>query len=46
MEFVRCYWMTVVKVNHQVGLTMNSGVIGPWSELMVSEPDQLAKIIA
>ena len=35
--------MTVVEVNHQVGLMMNSGVIGPWSELMVSELDQLAK---
>ena len=43
MEFVHCYWMTVIKVNHQVGLTMNSGAIGPWSELMISEPDQLAK---
>ena len=43
MEFVRCYWMTAVKVNHQVGLTMNSGAIGAWSELMISAPDQLAE---
>ena len=43
MEFARCYWMTVIKANHQVGLMMNSGAIGPWSELMISESDQLAK---
>ena len=43
MEFVRCYWMTAVKANHQAGLTMNSGAIGPWSELMISVQDQLAK---
>ena len=38
MEFVHCYWMTAIRANHQVGLTMNSGAIGPWSE-----PDQLAE---
>ena len=43
MEFVHCNWMTAIKANHQVGLTINSGAIGPWSELMVSKPDQLAK---
>ena len=35
--------MTVVKANHQASLTMNSGAIGPWSELMISVPDQLAE---
>ena len=35
--------MTATEANHQVGLTMNSEVIDPWSELMVSEPDQLAE---
>ena len=35
--------MTAIKGNCQVGLTMNSGAIGPWSELMISEPDQLAE---
>ena len=35
--------MTAVKVNHQAGLTMSSGVTGPWSELMISAPDQLAE---
>ena len=43
MELVHCYWMIAVKVNHQAGLTMNSGAIGPWSELMNSAPDQLAE---
>ena len=35
--------MTVINVNHQVGLTMNLGVTGPWSELMISEQDQLVE---
>ena len=43
MEFVHCYWMTAVEANHQESLTMNSGAIGPWSELMISVPDQLAE---
>ena len=43
MENVHCYWMTVVKVNHQAGLTMNSGAIGPWPGLMISAPDRLAE---
>ena len=43
MEFVHCYWMTAIEVNHQVGLMMNSGVTGPWSELMISEQDELVE---
>ena len=43
MENVRCYWMTVVEANHQAGLTMNSGAIGPWPELMISVLDRLAE---
>ena len=35
--------MTAIKANHQVGLTMNLGATGPWSELMISEQDQLAE---
>ena len=35
--------MTAVNVNHQASLTMNLGAIGPWSELMVYAPDQLAE---
>ena len=42
MENVHCYWMTVVKANHQADLMMNSGVIGPWPELMISTLDRLA----
>ena len=40
MEIVCCYWMIATEANHQVGLTMNSGVTGPWSELMISEQDR------
>ena len=43
MEFVRCHWMTAVKANHQASLMMNSRLIGPWSELMMYVPDQLAE---
>ena len=43
MEFVHCYWMTAIEVNHQVGLMMNSGATGPWSEQMISEQDQLVE---
>ena len=35
--------MTVIEANHQVGLTMNSGATGPWSEWMISEQDQLVE---
>ena len=43
MGFVHCCWMTAVKVNHQASLMMSSGAIGPWSELMIYAPDQLAE---
>ena len=35
--------MTAIEANHQVGLTMNSGVTGPWSEQMISKQDQLVE---
>ena len=35
--------MTAVKVSHQASLMMSLRVIGPWSELMIYVPDQLAE---